>query len=223
MAQSDHLYVYRNFGTLTHHGIDCGDGSVIHYRDGEAIIRTSQAFFAAGEQIYRKTYDRCDPPPVVLQRAKSRLGERDYHIAFNNCEHFATWCKTGQHQSRQVETAMAASLVGGIVGGALLGGVFAAPAVAAVGTYGVHKWFEQANEAKDPQQAEACLRSALAQLTLVRQNLQPQLDRLLHQAQTWDNTARLALERGREDLARQALAKKYPLKQQIGQLQAQLD
>ncbi len=39
----------------------------------------------------------------TVERAKSRLGETKYNLAFNNCEHFALWCKTGLKESSQVE------------------------------------------------------------------------------------------------------------------------
>lgn len=42
----------------------------------------------------------------TVKRAKSKLGEADYHLVFNNCEHFAVWCKTGMHRSEQVERAL---------------------------------------------------------------------------------------------------------------------
>ncbi|NEO49276.1 MAG: NC domain-containing protein, partial [Moorea sp. SIO4A3] len=36
MARGDQIYVFQKFlnfeGVYQHHGIDCGDGSVIHYR-----------------------------------------------------------------------------------------------------------------------------------------------------------------------------------------------
>ena len=35
-----------------------------------------------------------------------RLGEQDYNLLFNNCEHFATWCKTGRHRSGQVDSVL---------------------------------------------------------------------------------------------------------------------
>ncbi len=41
-------------------------------------------------------------PDAVVARAESRLGRRDFHLVFNNCEHFATWCKTGIADSEQV-------------------------------------------------------------------------------------------------------------------------
>ena len=36
----------------------------------------------------------------------SRIGEQDYNLLFNNCEHFATWCKTGRHRSSQIDSAI---------------------------------------------------------------------------------------------------------------------
>ena len=42
-------------------------------------------------------------PKETVERAKSRLGEDKYNLAFNNCEHFALWCKTGLKESSQIE------------------------------------------------------------------------------------------------------------------------
>lgn len=223
MACGDHLYVSRGYGTYTHHGIDCGDGTVVHYKEGEAITRSSWAFFARGETVSVKDYEACDPVDLVLKRALSRLGERDYNVVFNNCEHFATWCKTGKHQSDQVDTAVTASLMGGVVSGVALGAAaFAVPALAAAGVYSLHKLVEQAQESKDPIQAQAKLSSALALIQTQRQTYETELDKVLREAYAWDCTARLALQKGRDDLARAALARKYPHKQKALQLDAQL-
>ena len=37
----------------------------------------------------------------LIKRAQSRIGERAFSLIFHNCEHFATWCKTGIHNSEQ--------------------------------------------------------------------------------------------------------------------------
>ena len=52
--------------------------------------------------------DHADASPagVPLRRAMSRLGEQNYNLLFNNCEHFATWCKTGRHRSEQVDSVI---------------------------------------------------------------------------------------------------------------------
>lgn len=41
-------------------------------------------------------------PEETVARARSRLGEEKYSLPFNNCEHFAIWCKTGVRESHQV-------------------------------------------------------------------------------------------------------------------------
>ena len=39
---------------------------------------------------------------AVIERAERRLGEAGFHLGFNNCEHFASWCKTGISASFQI-------------------------------------------------------------------------------------------------------------------------
>lgn len=118
MARADHIFVQR-FG-YTHHGIDAGDSTVIHYtgevgqKANAAIRETPIEAFARDRPIQVRVYGSCDPPDVTLDRARTRLGEATYDLAFNNCEHFATWCKTGVHDSEQVKDAGA--IGGGTVG-----------------------------------------------------------------------------------------------------------
>jgi hypothetical protein len=198
---------------------------VIHYKNGDSILRSSREFFAKGQPLQVRFYGEADPPDVVVKRAVSRLGERDYHLIFNNCEHFATWCKTGKHESQQVNQAVAASLVGGMVGMAI-NPLLAAPALAAAGIYGVGKFQQQmlqAQSAQDPQVALQALGEGLRELQKMRQTLEPQLDRVLREAYQWHCTAQLAIKRQRDDLSKAALLKKYPLKQEALNLQAQLD
>lgn len=40
----------------------------------------------------------------TIQNAKKCLGQKEYNLVVNNCEHFAIWVKTGVHQSHQVES-----------------------------------------------------------------------------------------------------------------------
>ena len=42
-------------------------------------------------------------PQAVVHRAEGRLGETGFNLGMNNCEHFASWCKTGISCSRQIE------------------------------------------------------------------------------------------------------------------------
>jgi Lecithin retinol acyltransferase len=42
-------------------------------------------------------------PEEIVRRARSRLGESDYRLLTNNCEHFCNWCLSGVSRSAQVE------------------------------------------------------------------------------------------------------------------------
>ena len=106
MAAADHLQVPRQHGLFLHHGIDLGDGTVAHYLEGREILRSSLTDFSQGQPVSVVTHAQCSPQGVTLRRAMGRIGEQNYNLLFNNCEHFATWCKTGRHQSRQVNSVI---------------------------------------------------------------------------------------------------------------------
>lgn len=117
MEQGDHLYYYRGGVAYSHHGIYCGDGTVVHYESSlwmkfagtlrekvvPRIARVSLETFGLGCTPRVRSYSSADMPEVVMERALSRVGEADYHLLDNNCEHFAVWCKTGQRCSTQVD------------------------------------------------------------------------------------------------------------------------
>ncbi len=109
MKKGDHLRV--KVGMYYHHGIDRGDGSVIHFGSGihdianarvEVVLREA---FAMGRQIDVVDSDLRYCADEVVQRAESRLDEREYDLFDNNCEHFVSWCRTGRYSSPQIEKA----------------------------------------------------------------------------------------------------------------------
>ena len=106
MAAADHLEVPRQHGLFNHHGIDLGDGTVAHYLEGREILRSPLEEFSQGQPVRVIDHAEASPVGVTLRRAMGRLGEADYNLLFNNCEHFATWCKTGRHRSGQVESVL---------------------------------------------------------------------------------------------------------------------
>lgn len=53
--------------------------------------------------MYLMLHEHCFDRATVVERAKSKLGEKKYSPFINNCEHFAMWCKTGESSSDQVE------------------------------------------------------------------------------------------------------------------------
>ena len=106
MAAADHLEVPRQHGLFNHHGIDLGDGTVAHYLEGREILRSPLEEFCQGQPLRVINYVEESPQGVTLRRAMGRLGEQNYNLLFNNCEHFATWCKTGRHHSAQVNSVI---------------------------------------------------------------------------------------------------------------------
>jgi hypothetical protein len=129
LAVADHLQTPRQHGLFNHHGIDLGDGTVAHYLEGREILRSPLDEFSRGQPTTIVDYpeEDCSPTGLVLRRAMGRLGEQNYNLLFNNCEHFAHWCKTGRHRSSQVEDwlhtgSMGALAFGQFVPAALLTG-----------------------------------------------------------------------------------------------------
>jgi hypothetical protein len=106
LSTADHLQVPRRHGLFNHHGIDLGDGTVAHYLEGREILRSPISEFSQGEVVSVMEHTNASPTGVTLRRAMSRLGEQNYNLLFNNCEHFATWCKTGRHRSEQVDSVI---------------------------------------------------------------------------------------------------------------------
>lgn len=208
MARGDQIYVFREFlniqGVYEHHGIDCGDGSVIHYRkSSETIERTSMAILTEGRKVYIKHYTTCFIPDAVIHRAMSRLGEREYNLLFNNCEHFATWCKTGISESRQVRDFV--------------------PALSYINTENLYSPIKQALQETDQDQARLLLNQALADIKVVWDSVQPSYNQAVHDINTWNRVAIQALKQGREDLARAAIERKLNSKKIATQEKAKLD
>lgn len=96
-----HLTVH--YGFYYHHGIDCGDGTVVHMsRDLNGVRRSRFEDFADGRDVYIEETPARFSPDEVIRRAMGRVGEGGYNPIHNNCEHFATWCREGRAISRQV-------------------------------------------------------------------------------------------------------------------------
>jgi hypothetical protein len=210
MVLGDQIYVYRDLvgvgGVYQHHGIDCGDGTVIHYRKPSEIIeRTSLATFDRGNRVYIKQYvqEFCFIGDVAVQRAESRLGENNYNFLFNNCEHFATWCKTGISDSSQIRDFI--------------------PIITKLNTANLYEPIKQALQETDKQNTQQLLNQALGDIKVVWDSVQPEYKQALQEIEVWEKVAQKAVQRDRDDLARAALMKKYNYKQRANKLKQQLD
>lgn len=208
MARGDQIYVMRPLlgldGVYEHHGIDCGDGTVIHYHKGDdaVITRTSYERFARGNPVYVKQQAVAYVPDVVIQRAESRLGERQYNLLTNNCEHFANWCKVGRNESDQLaEYGLDPARLSPLAS---------------------RQWLEEAADAGDPAKAIALYTQAMGNLSATQSQLQTQYNKLQDEVLNWHRVAQLALKQGREDLAKAALERKVQFKRQAEKIQGQL-
>ena len=207
--KGDQLYVYRDFwnseGVYQHHGIDCGDGTVIHYRKPSEIIeRTSFTTFSRGNSVAVKNYVKgfCYLPHVVVSRAESRLGEAEYSLLFNNCEHFATWCKTGISDSKQIRDFV--------------------PGMNEFNTSKLSGFVKRSLSKTDRSDSAKLTQDALNDLKIVWEQIQPEYKQAIEEVASWQKVAAEALKQNREDLARAALVKKRNYQQKAWDLEAQL-
>jgi|GEM_PF-1085416 len=117
-------------GIYQHYAIYIGNNRVIHYAGNKDDFDTNSKNITIHEDdmgrflgnnteyfvfdceakenksIFGKNLLVAYSPEETVQRAKSKLGENRYSLPFNNCEHFAIWCKTGIHQSTQVDKVL---------------------------------------------------------------------------------------------------------------------
>ncbi len=109
-----------HLGGIYHYGIYVSDDEVIQFGlapsarrllpDSEICVLASDIdVFLAGGFLEVSIFDRKEKrkhrsPKETVKIARSRIGERGYHILYNNCEHFAYECLTGEKYSSQTES-----------------------------------------------------------------------------------------------------------------------
>ncbi|VVO22976.1 hypothetical protein PS726_04365 [Pseudomonas fluorescens] len=102
-----HLISPRKF--YMHHGIHLGGGDVAHYSGFSNSLKsgpievTDLEIFANGKSVWM-LQEKCEySSDEIANRARSRIGESQYKILSNNCEHFCSWCISGKSYSDQVK------------------------------------------------------------------------------------------------------------------------
>lgn len=68
-------------------------------------FRQMDEYFKLAAKVKRLDYKLYSPDETV-ERAKTRVGEKQYSLKNNNCEHFAIWCKTGISESHQINALL---------------------------------------------------------------------------------------------------------------------
>lgn len=106
LSAGSHLVSPRKF--YVHHGIYLGDGKVAHYSGLSASLQagpievTDLDHFGNGSSVWVHQEQSAFSSDEIIVRALSRVGESQYKILSNNCEHFCNWCITGTSYSAQV-------------------------------------------------------------------------------------------------------------------------
>lgn len=105
----DHLWVQR-LG-YEHHGLASGRDTVIQYSGKDGIFETGVieevplSTFAKDRKVrFVEHPDRLHGRLESVRRARQRIGEDEYNLVFNNCEHFVMWCIEDKHTSEQVNS-----------------------------------------------------------------------------------------------------------------------
>lgn len=115
--------VKRDYGFFHHFGVTSGVNllgrcSIIANSWKTGVAEQSIEEFADGGQIEVVGYYGVLPPLVVVERARSRIGER-YVPGFFDCDHFVRWAHGVKVESPQVRVAVVSLLVSVALGLAL--------------------------------------------------------------------------------------------------------
>ena len=124
-TMGDHIRVNRIGGLYAHHGIYVSEEEVIHFTGKEddsildwskpEVISSDLEYFLKGGILEIKEYSDEEfqdlyAPEQIVTYARACLGDKGYHLAFNNCEHFANVCTLGRFRSNQVERVLLGKL-----------------------------------------------------------------------------------------------------------------
>ena len=137
----EHYAIYIGDGKVIHYcgqGNDFGGTVSVHEADISEFIKDSKRMFVVWfdkgipykiqastsfvfngsidwyNERFRENRRNTFSANETIERAKSRIGETKYNLIFNNCEHFAMWCKTGVAESSQVRNILRAAVAAGV-------------------------------------------------------------------------------------------------------------
>ena len=127
LQRGDHIAFHRGKGIYWHHAIVkhinaiSGEIKTIEYnRNGIRFKVLEKTILFQNVTVYLMLHGSFDRN-LVLWRAQSKIGDEEYDLVSNNCEHFATWCITGRSSCDQVDKGL--EMVGEEVGQQLIGRV----------------------------------------------------------------------------------------------------
>lgn len=95
----------------THHGIYISNEQVIHFTSNSKVEIVSLNDFAGGNGYSIQKFHSKFSRKEIVDRALSRLGDDNYNVIFNNCQHFCNWCIHDEHRSQQVQQAVGLGVI----------------------------------------------------------------------------------------------------------------
>ena len=114
------LKVYCPNKLVWHFGIMSHFGMVIDRAKRGVQLRTWEEFSENLEVKIVPTDSTDFPKKVIHERAMGLVGQRGYHIIFQNCEHFVSWCRKNKVVSHQLIYATLIIVIIGIISAFLL-------------------------------------------------------------------------------------------------------
>ncbi len=112
LERGDHIALHRKAGLYWHHAIvefidyEKNEINVIHYIKSSKGLRVITGRYKFDKEVvYLMKHERCLDPETVVRNARRMIGDDNYNLFTNNCEHFAMWCKTGISSSDQIDKA----------------------------------------------------------------------------------------------------------------------
>jgi len=120
--------IFTDYIHIRHYGVYAGKGRVIHHAGENSIFDANIGIreislmqfakdkkFVVVQFVENHAESKNLSREEAVRHVRSRMGERSYNLIFNNCEHFALWCKTGKSKSIQVERAITVAIVLGTI------------------------------------------------------------------------------------------------------------
>ena len=106
-------HIKTKIDSVFHHGVYVSNDEVIHFCSNEQfsilsndleVKATTIAQFANGNRIEKVECKNRFNSQKSINIARAKIGNSDYDIIFNNCEHFVNSCITGKKESYEMNS-----------------------------------------------------------------------------------------------------------------------
>ena len=88
---------------MHHYGIYVSDSCIIQYGKASDIFQDSSEEYIEVREYSLIEKLKKNSKEKIIEKAKSRIGEKKYNILNNNCEHFVNECVFNKHESLEAK------------------------------------------------------------------------------------------------------------------------